>query len=63
MILILLMYPANFYFVAVLTWTMTVKNNPYLSDYRAVGLMACRNIATMSGVFATRYHTNVFLGN
>jgi hypothetical protein len=34
-LLILLMYSANFYFVAVLTWTMKVKNSPSSSDYRA----------------------------
>ena len=28
------MYSANFYFVAVLTWTMKVKNNPSLSDFK-----------------------------
>ena len=34
-----LMYSANFYFVAVLTWTMKVKNSPSSSDYRAKVLL------------------------
>ena len=46
-LLILLMYSVKFYFVAVLTSTMKVKNNPSLSDYRTVGLTGCRTIATL----------------
>jgi hypothetical protein len=52
------MYSREFYFVAVLTWTVKVKNKHIsvglsgcrtigLSDQRAVGLTGCRIIATL----------------
>jgi hypothetical protein len=55
---ILLLYSANFYFVAVLTWSVKVKNNPSLSDYRAIGLSDQRPVGRLSGCRTMGLQTN-----